>query len=99
MHAIYEINPKGFAGMYGANSTSKTDSDSDSTISPSTSDSNPTSAWAFIKAKLPYLKDLGVRGIWMAGYCLANEHFYSVWSVYGTVHPGELDPSLGREIG
>jgi hypothetical protein len=47
--------------------------------------------------RLPYLADLGVNGIWMAGHHLATRHFYGVWSVYAAMDPAQLDPVLGSE--
>jgi hypothetical protein len=48
-----------------------------------------------LRAKLPYLRDLGVNAIWLAGYCEATKHFYGIWSVYANVRPDRLDPVLG----
>lgn len=47
--------------------------------------------------KLPYLADLGVNGIWMAGHHLATEHFYGIWTVYAADRPDQIDPRLGTE--
>jgi Alpha amylase, catalytic domain len=44
-----------------------------------------------------YLQDLGINTIWLAGYCMATDHFYGVWSVYATWRPDVLDPSLGND--
>ena len=55
------------------------------------------SPWVVVKDAVLYFRQLGARGIWLAGYCLANDHFYDVWSVYATVRPDVLDPSLGTE--
>jgi alpha amylase-like protein len=48
-----------------------------------------------LRWKLPYLRDLGVNAIWLAGYCEATKHFYGIWSVYANVRPDRLDPVLG----
>lgn len=45
--------------------------------------------------RLPYLRDLGVNGIWMAGHHLATTHFYGIWSVYAVLDPARIDPRLG----
>ena len=47
--------------------------------------------------KLPYLADLGVNGIWMAGHHQATEHFYGIWTVYAAQRPDRIDPLLGTE--
>lgn len=48
-----------------------------------------------LRHKMPYLRDLGVNAIWLAGYCLATKHFYGIWSVYANVRPDRFDPVLG----
>jgi hypothetical protein len=51
-----------------------------------------------LAARLPYIADLGVTGIWLTGYNLAdNAHFYGIWTQYATVRPDALDPRLGTE--
>jgi hypothetical protein len=46
--------------------------------------------------RIPYLADLGVTGLWLTGYNLAdNAHFYGIWTQYATVRPDALDPRLG----
>eukprot|EP00041_Stephanoeca_diplocostata_P023284 m.569264 g.569264 ORF g.569264 m.569264 type:complete len:440 (+) comp22258_c0_seq28:1167-2486(+) len=50
-----------------------------------------------LKQKIPYLNSLGITAVWLAGYCKANTHFFSIWSVYATERPDVLDPSLGTE--
>lgn len=47
--------------------------------------------------RLPYLADLGIDGIWMAGHHLATNHFYGIWSVYAADRPDQIDPVLGTE--
>lgn len=47
--------------------------------------------------KLPYLAEVGVNGIWMAGHHLATEHFYGIWTVYAANRPDQIDPRLGTE--
>ncbi|HUZ47045.1 MAG TPA: alpha-amylase family glycosyl hydrolase [Terriglobia bacterium] len=50
------------------------------------------------KAKLPYLQDLGITGIWLTGYSLCDpHHFYNIWTQYAVIEPDKLDPSLGTE--
>jgi hypothetical protein len=41
---------------------------------------------------VPFLANLGVTAVWMAGYCKANAHFFGVWSVYATERPDVIDP-------
>jgi len=49
-----------------------------------------------LEEKLPYLAQLGITGIWLAGHALADSHhFYGVWSTYASVDVSQLDPSLG----
>lgn len=51
-----------------------------------------------LKAKIPYLKDLGINAIWLSGHSLAHPtHFYNVWTQYACYDPGILDPSLGSK--
>ena len=49
-----------------------------------------------LKEKLPYLQDLGITGIWLAGHSLAHANqFYNIWTKYAVIEPDRLDPSLG----
>ena len=54
--------------------------------------------FASMAKRLPYLQELGVNTIWLAGYCQATDHFYGVWSVYATNRPDVLDADLGDEV-
>ena len=46
--------------------------------------------------KIPYLKELGVNGIWLTGQNWANnDHFYGIWNQYATIRPDSIDPTLG----
>jgi hypothetical protein len=48
------------------------------------------------RAKLPYLRKLGITGIWLTGTNLADaKHFYNIWTQYACVDPAKLDPVLG----
>ncbi len=47
--------------------------------------------------KMPYLKELGINGIWLNGHSLCNTVHGGVWCQYATVRPDKLDPSLGTE--
>jgi hypothetical protein len=48
------------------------------------------------REKLPYLQELGINGVWFAGYSLGDpHHFYNIWTEYSVIRPDELDPSLG----
>ncbi|MBI3243160.1 MAG: hypothetical protein HYZ49_12780 [Chloroflexi bacterium] len=51
--------------------------------------------FASLKEKLAYLEELGITGIWLAGYCRCTAHFYGIKSVYACVRPDEFDPALG----
>lgn len=52
--------------------------------------------FASLKAKLPYLQDLGITGIWLTGYSLCDpHHFYNIWTQYAVIDPEKFDPALG----
>lgn len=52
--------------------------------------------FASLKAKLPYLQDLGINGIWLTGYSLCDpRHFYNIWTQYAVIDPEKFDPTLG----
>lgn len=49
-----------------------------------------------LKARLPYLQELGITGIWLTGYSLCDpHHFYNIWTQYAVIEPDKIDPSLG----
>lgn len=49
-----------------------------------------------LRAKLDYLRDLGINGIWLTGYSLCDpHHFYNIWTQYAVIAPDQFDPSLG----
>jgi hypothetical protein len=52
--------------------------------------------FASMTLKVPYLQQLGVTAVWLAGYCDANAHFFSIWSVYATERPDSIDSALGE---
>jgi 1,4-alpha-glucan branching enzyme len=55
-----------------------------------------TGSFESLKAKLPYLEELGITGIWLTGYALCDSrHFYDIWTQYAVIEPDKLDPSLG----
>lgn len=58
-------------------------------------DGNGSGTFASMAERIPYLADLGVNGIWMAGHHVATDHFYGIWSVYAALEPDKVDPSLG----
>jgi hypothetical protein len=62
-----------------------------------TSPNGPESGtFAGLKGKLPYLQDLGVTGIWLAGYSVCDpHHFYNIWTQYAVIEPDAFDPALG----
>lgn len=61
-------------------------------------DGSGSGTWVALTERIDYLAELGVTGIWLAGFCVANSHFFGVWSVYATIQPDVLDPSLGTEV-
>ena len=49
-----------------------------------------------LKARMPYLQDLGITGIWLTGHSLSDpHHFYNIWTQYAVIEPDQIDPSLG----
>lgn len=60
-------------------------------------DGSGSGTFASLEEKLPYLRDLGVNGIWLAGHHEATNHFYGIWSVYAVRRPDVIDPVLGTE--
>jgi len=57
-----------------------------------------TGTFDSLKARLPYLQELGITGIWLAGYALCDpRHFYNIWTQYAVIEPDKIDPSLGTE--
>jgi hypothetical protein len=49
-----------------------------------------------LRAKLPYVQELGITGIWLTGHSLAQPHyFYNIWSQYSNIEPDKIEPSLG----
>jgi hypothetical protein len=49
-----------------------------------------------LKAKFPYLQELGITGIWLTGHSLSDpHHFFNVWTQYACIEPDKIDPSLG----
>jgi hypothetical protein len=58
-------------------------------------DGSGSGTFASTREKLPYLQDLGITALWLAGYCPATTHFYNIKSVYACVRPDAFDPALG----
>ena len=57
-----------------------------------------TGTFESLSLKLPYIKDLGINGIWLSGHSLSNNnHFYNIWTQYACIDPSKLDPSLGSK--
>jgi hypothetical protein len=49
-----------------------------------------------LRARLPYLQDLGVTGMWLTGNSLCDaRHFYNIWTQYAVIEPDQFDPTLG----
>ncbi len=47
--------------------------------------------------KLPYLKELGVNTIWLAGFTKGNRHFSDFWTPYAMEDPSRVEETLGTE--
>jgi hypothetical protein len=62
-----------------------------------TSPNGPESGtFASLQAKLGYLQELGITGIWLTGYSLCDpHHFYNIWTQYAVIEPDKFDPTLG----
>jgi hypothetical protein len=57
-----------------------------------------TGTFASLAEKFPYLRDLGIDGIWLTGHSLADPtHFYNIWTQYACIEPDVIDPTLGTE--
>jgi len=57
-----------------------------------------TGTFKSLKEKLPYLHELGITAIWLAGYSLSDpHHFFNIWTQYACIDPSRIDPSLGSE--
>lgn len=55
-----------------------------------------TGTFASLREKFPYLQELGINGIWLAGTNWADSsHFYNIWTQYACIRPDSLDSSLG----
>jgi hypothetical protein len=55
-----------------------------------------TGTFNSLKAKLPYLEELGISGIWLTGHSLADaHHFYNIWTQYANIEPDKIEPTLG----
>lgn len=99
-------NPRGFAGSLGQSGAAAPPPSPQWVrdliiyeVAPKgfTSPQGPESGtFMSLKAKLPYLEDLGITGIWLAGHALADSHhFFNIWSAYAVIDISKLDPSLG----
>ncbi len=52
-----------------------------------------------LRAKLPYLQELGINAIWLAGYSWGDpHHFYNIWTQYACIEPDIFDPALGNAL-
>lgn len=62
-----------------------------------TSPNGPESGnFANLRAKLDYLQELGITGVWLTGYSLCDRHhFYNIWTQYAVIDPRKFDPTLG----
>ena len=41
-------------------------------------DGSGSGTFKSLETKLPYLEDLGINGIWLAGYCNSTNHFCGI---------------------
>ena len=49
-----------------------------------------------LRSKLAYLNELGITGIWLAGYSLCDpHHFHNIWTQYAVIEPDKFDPTVG----
>jgi hypothetical protein len=60
-------------------------------------DGDGSGTFASLAERLPYLSDLGVNALWLAGFSSSTRHFYGISSVYACADPSRLDPRLGTE--
>lgn len=60
-------------------------------------DGSGSGTFKALKDKMEYLGDLGINGIWLAGFSSSTDHFYGIKTVYACINPEVLDPSLGNE--
>jgi pullulanase/glycogen debranching enzyme len=52
-----------------------------------------TGTFNSLKARLSYLQELGITGIWLTGHSLADSHFfYNIWTQYANIEPQKIDP-------
>ena len=58
-------------------------------------DGSGSGTWAALTERVPYLADLGVNGIWLAYYNLADSFWHSIRTVYAALDPPTLDPRMG----
>lgn len=66
--------------------------------SPSGSgDGSGSGTFRSLADKAPYLAELGVTAVWLAGYHESTDHFYGIWSVYAARRFDHFDPALGSE--
>lgn len=58
-----------------------------------------TGTFGSMRARLPYLQELGITGIWMDPPSLqdSTNYFYNMWCRYAVVAPEKFDPILGTE--
>jgi len=55
-----------------------------------------TGTFNSVREKLPYLQELGINGIWLAGTNWADpHHFYNIWTQYACMRQDSLDVTLG----
>jgi hypothetical protein len=103
--SILELNPRGFtSSVSGADSVGANGSclayaaDASGGNASSYNGGCGSGTWRSLTAEgVPYLKALGVSGVWLAGSALASSHFFGIWSSYSTVDPTKLDDALGTE--
>ena len=61
-------------------------------------DGSGSGTFQSLRQKLPYLRDLGINAIWLAGHSQATSHFYGIWSAYAADRPDRIEPALGTPV-
>ena len=63
------------------------------------SDGSGSGTFASAAGKLAELAELGITAIWLAGWASSNAFLRGIWTTYGAVNLGQIDPSLGGAAG
>jgi hypothetical protein len=60
-------------------------------------DGGGSGTFAALTEKLDYISELGVTGIWLAGFSAATAHFHNIPTVYACYRPDSIDSRLGTK--